>query len=102
MAKKNFKGGLDSLLSNSQIDSDIPKPPVVEENVENNLENSDIDSNTVSITDEERAWYIYKIELLNTELKMWRTGQLTQPKFYKSLEEKKMTYNPEDNLFYNL
>ncbi len=86
MAKKNFKSGLDSLLSSSGITKKSK-----EENTEKKEKVIKEPAN------DEKHWLLLKIDSLNEELKLWRTGQLTVEKFQKSLKDINFSYNPETN-----
>ena len=78
MAKKSFKSGLGSLIQDSSIEFE-----------ENGM------SKGISQTETLRA----KIEQLQDELRMWRSGILTLEIFEKSLKESHLEYNPENNSF---
>ena len=81
MAKKSFKSGLGSLIQNSSIefeDNGVQKDKDVEEKLK------------------------FKIEQLQEELKLWRTGKLNLEIFEKSLKENKLKYNPKTNEFTKL
>lgn len=81
MAKKSFKSGLGSLIQNSSIEfkeNGVQKDKDIEEKLR------------------------FKINQLQEELKLWRTGKLTLEIFEKSLQENKLTYNPKTNQFSKL
>jgi hypothetical protein len=78
MAKKSFKSGLGSLIQDSSIEFE-----------ENGI------SNGSGYTDTLRT----KIEQLQNELKLWRTGKLTLDLFEKSLEDNHLAYNANTNSF---
>ena len=85
MAKKSFKGGLDSLLSNSK---NIPKKRVFKSN-----ENK-------PLSDDEKHWLQVKNDRLLKELHLWRTGRLNIESFKESLDAKGLRYNSEKNVIY--
>jgi hypothetical protein len=81
MAKKSFKSGLGSLIQNSSIefeDNGVQKDKDTEEKLR------------------------FKINQLQDELKLWRTGKLTLKIFEKSLKENKLNYNSKTNQFTKL
>lgn len=81
MSKKNFKNGLNNLLSNSKLDKN---------------ERSSIESDE-NISDEHKHWLLIKIERLNEELFLWRTGKINVEEFHKSLKKHSLKYNDETN-----
>lgn len=80
MAKKSFKSGLGSLIQNSSIE---------------------FEDNGVKKEDGEKKLK-FKINQLQEELKLWRTGKLTLEIFEKSLKESNLSYNPTTNQFSKL
>jgi hypothetical protein len=86
MAKKSFKGGLDSLLSGS-----IPQ----KEQKEN-----DAKQEQKPLSKEEKHWLQIKNERLLKELHLWRTGQLDVKSFHESLETKGLKYDSEKNIIH--
>ena len=81
MAKKSFKSGLGSLIQNSSIEfkeNGVQKDKDIEEKLR------------------------FKVNQLQEELKLWRTGKLTLEIFEKSLQENKLAYNPKTNQFSKL
>jgi hypothetical protein len=78
MARKSFKSGLGSLIRDSSIEFE-----------ENGMTkgNSQLDALHA------------KIEQLQDELKLWRTGKLTLDLFNKTLTNNHLIYNPETNSF---
>jgi len=82
MAKKSFKTGLGSLIRDSRL-----------ENEKNNANDEHEDKN------EDTNILLQKISDLNDELKLWRTGKLTNEIFTKSLKDNNLTYNAENNSF---
>ncbi|MBN1252992.1 MAG: hypothetical protein JXA16_12725 [Bacteroidales bacterium] len=79
MAKKDFKSGLGSLIRDSRV-----------ENQENNID-EDIHENSINL--------INKIDDLNAELRLWRTGKLTTQIFENNLKSNNLAYNQKDNSF---
>ncbi len=86
MAKKTFKGGLDSLLSSADIDEIVEVQRVQEET-----------SEVSNLSSDEKHWLLLKIERLRRELKLWRTGELTPEKFHESLSLHGFSYNSKTN-----
>jgi len=81
MAKKSFKNGLGSLIQNSSIafeDNGFSKDAGQTERLK------------------------LKIEQLQDELFLWRTGKLNIEIFNKSLAENKLKYNSANNVFEKL
>ena len=86
MAKKNFKNGLDILLSSSGIEKKNKKEDIVEKIKE--------------LDDDQKHWLLIKNDRLNKELHYWRTGKLTPETFTESLKRNKLQYNSETNEIY--
>ncbi|OQY03858.1 MAG: hypothetical protein B6I20_04160 [Bacteroidetes bacterium 4572_117] len=78
MARKSFKSGLGSLIQDSRV------------------ENQEEKVKEVAVHDEK---LMLKINELNDELHLWRTGKLTVDIFEKSLKENKLKYNKKENSF---
>ena len=119
MSKKGFKGGLDSLLKSTLNKDDNPLAKTFNLGVSNktiptkksstktkqstqNKTEKEQKPQIEEITkkqnsDSENESLIIKIELLKQELKLWRTGELTQEKFHESLKKKGLKYNVEKN-----
>jgi len=76
MARKSFKGGLGSLIQDSRNDKEEEEKDVVQ--------------------DEK---LLFKINELNEELHLWRTGKLTTEIFEKTLKENNLNYNKRNNSF---
>ncbi len=86
MAKKTFKGGLDSLLSSAEVDEIVQNhEPELKPQIE------------IELSDEQKHWLYLKIERLQKELKLWRTGELTPQRFTDSLKQHGYTYNIQTN-----
>jgi len=77
MARKSFKGGLGSLIQDSRNDK-------------KEEEEKDV------VQDEK---LLFKINELNEELHLWRTGKLTTEIFEKTLKENNLNYNKRNNSF---
>jgi hypothetical protein len=78
MAKKSFKRGLGSLIQDSSIE---------------------FEANGISKDNSQTEVLQAKIEKLQLELKLWRTGKLNIELFNKALEENNLIYNPTNNSF---
>ena len=91
--KKNFKGGLDGLLASS-VEKPV-QPVVVTENTSNtgNVENTEVQTDAP----ENIGILFERINLLKSELLLWRTGELTVEKFRDSLKKNGLYYSPEEN-----
>ncbi len=87
MAKKSFKGGLDNLLASAGIKK---KSEQVEKTVEKQ-------STKKELSDDEKHWLLIKIENLNKELALWRTGKLSVGEFQQSLKKHGLTYHSGTN-----
>lgn len=83
MAKKSFKGGLNSILSSSEFFKD--------KDIEENAEKKEI-------SEDEKHFLVLKIEKLEKELFYWRTGKLTPEKFIESLKKHGLKYDSETNI----
>jgi hypothetical protein len=85
MAKKNFKDGLDNLMSTTGIQKV-------------DIENFDSDQE-FELSDEIKEMLLLKISKLKEELILWRTGRLTLEIFNKGLKENNLNYDPETDKF---
>ena len=85
MAKKNFKDGLDNLMSTTGIQKIENEINEIEENLE--------------IPEEIKEMFLIKISKLKEELILWRTGKLTLEIFKKGLEDNNLKYDPENDKF---
>ena len=98
MAKKNFKSGLDDLFKENLHEINNAN--------QNNNEQSENKQVTISginiedIDDEKLKWLIIRLQRYEKELKLWRTGKLTQKKFAESLKEYGLIYDPDTNEFF--
>ena len=77
MARKSFKSGLGSLIQDSRI---FNRKEEVKEDIGNEK-------------------LLFKINELNEELHLWRTGKLTKEIFVKSLKDNDLKYNRYNNSF---
>lgn len=87
MAKKSFKGGLDNLLASAGI----KKKSEAEESTIEEIKVKKV------ISDDEKHWLLIKMDRLNSELKLWRTGNLSVEEFNSSLKKHGLTYNSDKN-----
>lgn len=92
MAKKSFKGGLDNLLASAGI----------KKKADNKEESSQAVHNKKPLSEEEKEWLLIKIERLQAELKLWRTGNLSVEEFNSSLKKHGLKYNVNTNEFSDL
>lgn len=91
MAKKSFKGGLDNLLASAGIKKKIEeKTQIVPEKKE---------VKTSNLTEDEKHWLLIKIDDLNKELALWRTGKLSVAEFQESIKKFGLSYNASTNEF---
>lgn len=81
MSKKNFKGGFDSLFSNTGIEKS----------------SDDEKTDSVEMNDDSKRWFVIKINRLQKELQLWRTGKLNVEIFNESLKENGLSYNEDTN-----
>jgi len=89
MAKKSFKGGLDNLLASAGIKKKV------EEQKQVFSEKKEI--KTKGLSDDEKHWLLLKIEDLNKELALWRTGKLSVAEFQESIKKFGLSYNAGTN-----
>jgi hypothetical protein len=85
MAKKNFKNGLDNLMSTTGI-----------QKFDLDADEFEFDND---ISDEIKEIFLTKITKLKEELKLWRTGTLTLDIFNKGLKENNLHYDSETDKF---
>jgi hypothetical protein len=78
MAKKSFKSGLGSLIQNSSIE---------------------FEDNGFLKDSGQLDKLKFKIQQLQDELMLWRTGKLNVEIFEKTLKENHLKYNPSTNGF---
>lgn len=94
MAKKSFKGGLDSLLSGSLPDDKS------EDRTENPNNKAAENNPKEEPKEKEEHWLKIKNERLLKELHLWRTGRLDVKSFHESLKTKGLKYDSEKNIIY--
>ena len=87
MAKKSFIGGLDNLLASAGIKKKSATDKKTIDKIKEKKE----------ISDDEKHWLLIKIDRLNEELKLWRTGNLSVNEFNQSLKKHGLSYNSETN-----
>lgn len=97
MAKKNFKGGLDSLIEDSL--GIKPKDNKTEQQENKNPETeSSIDSGQVdAVSSKEVAALKIEIANIKHELYLWRTGKITTDNFSSTLIKHGLKFNAETN-----
>ena len=87
MAKKSFKGGLDNLLASAGIKKKTEEKKINEEKVSEKKE----------LSEEEKHWLLIKLDRLQQELKLWRTGAISVEEFHASLKKQGLKYSKETN-----
>lgn len=89
MAKKSFKGGLDNLLASAGIKKKVDenKKVISEKKI----------APKPNLSDDEKHWMLIKIENLNKELALWRTGKLTVSEFQESIKKFGLSYDAGTN-----
>ena len=90
MAKKSFKGGLDNLLASAGIKKKV------EDNKKLVPEKEVIDTSQ-DLSDDKKHWMLIKIENLNKELSLWRTGKLSVSEFQESIKKFGLSYDAGTN-----
>ncbi len=85
MAKKSFKGGLDSILSGSKINQEPEQPKT---------------TSPSQLSEQEKHFLQIKNEHLLKELHMWRTGKMDLNSFHESLKLKGLKYDADKNIIY--
>ncbi|NPA45298.1 MAG: hypothetical protein GXO49_07180 [Chlorobi bacterium] len=91
MAKKSFKGGLDNLLASAGIRKKAEESKKVTP-VKKEIKTSEL-------SEDEKHWLLIKIDNLNKELALWRTGKLTVAEFQESIKKFGLSYNAGTNEF---
>ena len=87
MAKKSFLSGLDNLLSSAGLKKKSDEDKKIIEKIKEKKE----------ITEDEKHWLLIKMDRLNEELKLWRTGNLSENEFNQSLQKHGLSYNADTN-----
>lgn len=92
--KKNFKGGLDSLIESSL---GITKEDIERNRMEQEHKATESDGVTTVVDTKEIEYLKYKIADLKSELYLWRSGKLTVETFAESLKNHGLAYNDKTN-----
>ena len=92
--KKNFKGGLDSLIESSL---GITKEDIERNRMEQEQKATESDGVTTVVDTKEIEYLKYKIADLKSELYLWRSGKLTVETFAESLKNHGLAYNDKTN-----
>lgn len=98
--KKNFKGGLDSLIESSLgiTKEDVEKSRMEREQQKNAETNAA--EGVVTVVDTKEIEYLKnKIADLKSELYLWRTGIITVESFNETLKKYGLVYNDKTNEF---
>jgi len=89
MAKKSFKGGLDNLLASAGIKKKVDENKlVIPEKKKIKIK---------ELSEDEKHWLLIKIDDLNKELALWRTGKLSVAEFQESIKKFGLSYNAGTN-----
>ena len=92
MSKKDFKNHIEDLFRDGN-----------EENKPNEQQHQQQQGETYTginldeITDEKLKWLLTKLNRYEKELKLWRTGKLTQTSFIQSLKKYNLVYDIQSN-----
>ena len=94
--KKNFKGGLDSLIESSL---GITKEDVERSRIEREQEQQSTSENApVTVVDTKEIEYLKnKIADLKSELYLWRTGVINPESFIETLKNHGLVYDDKTN-----
>ncbi|MBR4215659.1 MAG: hypothetical protein IKR94_10105 [Bacteroidales bacterium] len=92
--KKNFKGGLDSLIESSL---GITKEDIERNRMEQEQKPTEPEGVTTVVDTKEIEYLKYKIADLKSELYLWRSGKLTVETFAESLKNHGLVYNDKTN-----
>ena len=92
MSKKDFKNHIEDLFR----DGNEENKPNEQQNQQQNEEKF-TGINLDEITDEKLKWLLIKLNRYEKELKLWRTGKLTQTAFLQSLKKFNLTYDIQTN-----
>jgi hypothetical protein len=90
MAKKSFMSGLDNLLSSAGFKKKIEEPEVEKPIVVQPEDKKDL-------PEDEKHWLLIKMNRLNEELLLWRTGKLNVNEFQDSLKQFGLKFDPDLN-----
>ena len=97
--KKNFKGGLDSLIESSL---GITKEDIERNRMEQEQQATATAGVTTVVDTKEIEYLKYKIADLKSELYLWRSGKLTVESFAESLKNHGLAYNDKTNEIYEI
>jgi hypothetical protein len=89
MAKKSFMSGLDNLLSSAGFKKKTEEPEV-EKPV-------DLTNEKTELPEDEKHWLLLKMNRINEELLLWRTGKLNVDDFQNSLKKFGLKFDPDMN-----
>ncbi len=89
MAKKSFIGGLDNLLASAGIKKKT-EAKEIEKTVDENPQKPEI-------PEDEKHWLLIKMDRMNEELQLWRSGQLNVNDFHESLKKFGLKYDQNLN-----
>ncbi len=94
--KKNFKGGLDSLIESSLgiTKEDVERSRIETEEAKAATESGEA---TVVVDTKEIEYLKSKIADLKSELFLWRTGKINPESFAETLKNHGLAYNDKTN-----
>ncbi len=94
--KKNFKGGLDSLIESSLgiTKEDVERSRMEKEEAKASTESGEA---TVVVDTKEIEYLKSKIADLKSELYLWRTGKINPESFADTLKNHGLVYNDKTN-----
>lgn len=94
--KKNFKGGLDSLIESSLgiTKEDVERSRMEKEEAKASRESGEA---TVVVDTKEIEYLKSKIADLKSELYLWRTGKINPESFANTLKYHGLAYNDKTN-----
>ena len=94
--KKNFKGGLDSLIESSLgiTKEDVERSRMEKEEAKASRESGEA---TVVVDTKEIEYLKSKIADLKSELYLWRTGKINPESFADTLKNHGLAYNDKTN-----
>lgn len=94
--KKNFKGGLDSLIESSLgiTKEDVERSRMEKEEAKASTESGEA---TVVVDTKEIEYLKSKIADLKSELYLWRTGKINPESFADTLKNHGLAYNDKTN-----
>lgn len=92
MSKKDFKNHIEDLFRDGNEENKPNEQQQQQQQVEN-ITSINLDE----ITDEKLKWLLIKLSRYEKELKLWRTGKLTQNTFLQSLKKYNLVYDQQTN-----